>query len=54
MGIIKPAQKIALEARRAAERAAADSYRQEALLEYVAMMADVELPEDGEEDDEDE
>lgn len=45
MGIVKTAKEIALEARQAAERAAADSYRQEGLLEYVAMMADVELPE---------
>ena len=43
--IIKTAQQIAIEARQAAECAAADSYRQEAMLEYVAMMADVDLPE---------
>ena len=32
----------------------AKSDRLEGLLEYVAMMVDVELPEDGEEGDEDE
>lgn len=52
--VIKDAKRLAADAMKENERLQAENYRLEGLLEYVAMMADVDLPDtDGEgEDDE--
>lgn len=49
MGIIKTAKEIAIEAQKIAEAARAKEFENEGIIAYVAMMADVDLPEDYEE-----